>query len=67
MTSGSVLQEYVGILKVYTPNKRASKYMDKRTELKRKMGKSIIVVVDCNIPFSERTVTERTVERKIKR
>ena len=40
MIKGTILQEGITILKVYTPNNTASKYMrQKLIELKREIGK----------------------------
>lgn len=50
---GSVCQEDITLLNVYTPNNRASKYMkQKLLDMQGEMDKSIIIVEYFNIPFS---------------
>lgn len=63
MVKGSILQEDITILNVYTPKNGSSKCMNsKLTELKGKIDKYTIIVADFNTPqYSVEKVSRKSV------
>ena len=63
MRKGSIHQEDVAILILHTPNNRATKYVkQKLIEIKAKIDKFIIIIVNSNTPLS---TTDRKNRQKI--